>query len=126
MIRLEQDQDGVTATLSHDGRQERIRCGYLVAADGGKSFVRKHLEVPFEGETWKDEPMWETCACADWTGMPGIPGRIIRTDGLPFVHCLPSTSSSFRPRSLPATNANPPWIYSGASWQNALAVWISK
>ena len=58
LVGLEQDADVVTATLARDGRQERVRCQYLVAADGGKSFVRKHLEIPFEGETWKDERMY--------------------------------------------------------------------
>ncbi|HTU46795.1 MAG TPA: FAD-dependent oxidoreductase [Bryobacteraceae bacterium] len=58
LVALEQDADTVTATLARDGKQERVRCRYLVAADGGKSFVRKHLQVPFEGETWKEERMY--------------------------------------------------------------------
>ncbi len=58
LVAIEQDQDTVTATLTRDGAQERVRCRYLVAADGGKSFLRKHLDVPFEGETWKDERMY--------------------------------------------------------------------
>ena len=58
LVAIEQNPDIVTATLTRDGREERIRCQYLVAADGGKSFVRKHLDVPFEGETWKDERMY--------------------------------------------------------------------
>ena len=57
-VAIEQDRDTVTATLTRDGGQERVRCRYFVAADGGKSFVRKHLDVPFEGETWKDERMY--------------------------------------------------------------------
>jgi 2-polyprenyl-6-methoxyphenol hydroxylase-like FAD-dependent oxidoreductase len=58
LIGLEQDADAVTATLARDGAQESVRCRYLVAADGGKSFVRRHFQVPFEGETWKDERMY--------------------------------------------------------------------
>lgn len=58
LVALEQDADAVTATLARGGKQERVRCQYLVAADGGKSFVRKHLDIPFEGETWKDERMY--------------------------------------------------------------------
>ncbi len=58
LIAMDQDQDVVTATLARDGAQEQVRCRYLVAADGGRSFVRKHLDVPFEGETWKDERMY--------------------------------------------------------------------
>ncbi|MEV7091378.1 FAD-dependent monooxygenase [Amycolatopsis sp. NPDC051045] len=45
---FEQDADGVTATLSTG---ETIRAAYLAGADGGKSFVRKALGIPFEGST---------------------------------------------------------------------------
>lgn len=55
---IEQDESGVTATLRGPAGDERVRCRYLVAADGGRSFVRRFLEAPFEGETWKDERMY--------------------------------------------------------------------
>lgn len=58
LISLEQDDECVSATLLHEGREEQLRCDYLVACDGGKSFVRHFLQVPFEGETWKDERMY--------------------------------------------------------------------
>lgn len=58
LIAIEQDENCVTATLLHEGKEEFVRCQYLAAADGGKSFVRKFLQVPFEGETWKDERMY--------------------------------------------------------------------
>ena len=58
LVAIEQDDNSITATLHHEGRDERVRCRYLVAADGGRSFVRKFLQVPFEGETWKDERMY--------------------------------------------------------------------
>ena len=58
LISLEQDDHGVTATLKSERGEETVRCRYLVAADGGRSFVRKFLAVPFEGETWKDERMY--------------------------------------------------------------------
>jgi len=48
----------VTAALKTERGEETVRCRYLVAADGGRSFVRKFLNVPFEGETWKDERMY--------------------------------------------------------------------
>jgi 2-polyprenyl-6-methoxyphenol hydroxylase-like FAD-dependent oxidoreductase len=41
---------GVTATVNG----ETWRARYLVGSDGGRSFVRKHLGVGFEGETWED------------------------------------------------------------------------
>jgi 2-polyprenyl-6-methoxyphenol hydroxylase-like FAD-dependent oxidoreductase len=58
LIAIEQDSGSVTATLQHNASEMRIRCQYLVAADGGKSTVRKLLDVPFEGETWTDERMY--------------------------------------------------------------------
>ncbi|GAA3133622.1 FAD-dependent oxidoreductase [Streptosporangium carneum] len=51
---FEQDDDGVTVTL---GGAERVRCDYLVGADGGRSSVRKGLGVGFEGETSETERM---------------------------------------------------------------------
>ncbi|WP_020662487.1 FAD-dependent monooxygenase [Amycolatopsis benzoatilytica] len=45
---LAQDDEGVTAELSTG---ETVRADYLVGADGGKSFVRKALGIPFEGTT---------------------------------------------------------------------------
>jgi 2-polyprenyl-6-methoxyphenol hydroxylase-like FAD-dependent oxidoreductase len=51
---FEQDGDAVSATLSTG---ERITVDYLVGADGGRSFVRKHLGVGFEGETYETERM---------------------------------------------------------------------
>ena len=58
LVGLEQDDAGVMATLQFEEVSETVRSRYLVAADGGRSFVRKHLDVPFEGETWKDERMY--------------------------------------------------------------------
>ncbi|WP_083269009.1 FAD-dependent monooxygenase [Lentzea guizhouensis] len=48
-----QDDTGVTATVG--GRT--VRAAYLVGCDGGKSFVRKELGVPFRGETHEDMRM---------------------------------------------------------------------
>ncbi|MEV5238990.1 FAD-dependent monooxygenase [Streptomyces cinnamoneus] len=53
-----QDADGVTATVRHaDGTAETVRAGWLVAADGGRSTVRKALGVPFTGERLPSAPM---------------------------------------------------------------------
>ncbi|MEU5053328.1 FAD-dependent monooxygenase [Streptomyces sp. NPDC021096] len=51
---FDQDEDGVTATLS-DGR--RIRAAYLAGCDGGRSPVRKALGVGFDGQTEAEECM---------------------------------------------------------------------
>jgi 2-polyprenyl-6-methoxyphenol hydroxylase-like FAD-dependent oxidoreductase len=58
LIGIEQNENAVVATLQTEDGEQVVRCNYLVAADGGKSFARKLLQVPFEGETWKDERMY--------------------------------------------------------------------
>ncbi|HET9140486.1 FAD-dependent oxidoreductase [Actinophytocola sp.] len=52
-----QDDQGVTATLETAGRTERVRAGYLVGADGGRSTVRKELGIGFAGDTYETERM---------------------------------------------------------------------
>ena len=58
LISLTQDDESVVATVRRGDSTEQIRCAFLVASDGGRSFVRHLLNVPFEGETWKDERMY--------------------------------------------------------------------
>ncbi|WP_042287912.1 bifunctional 3-(3-hydroxy-phenyl)propionate/3-hydroxycinnamic acid hydroxylase [Paraburkholderia mimosarum] len=49
---FEQDAQGVTIDVSDAGGERRtIRAAYMVGADGGNSFVRRALNVPFEGRT---------------------------------------------------------------------------
>jgi 2-polyprenyl-6-methoxyphenol hydroxylase-like FAD-dependent oxidoreductase len=48
---IEQDENSLTATMQKDGEAQQVKCLYMVAADGGRSFVRKFLNVEFEGET---------------------------------------------------------------------------
>ena len=48
---VEQDADGVTVTLN-DAR--RLRAGWLIGADGGRSRVREALGIPLEGFTWPE------------------------------------------------------------------------
>ena len=50
---LDQDADGVTAHLSSGGT---VRARYLVAADGGRSAVRRALGVGMTGETVDPKP----------------------------------------------------------------------
>ena len=47
-IGIEQDGDGVTATLVRDGEEEQVRCQYLIACDGINSRVRESLELSLE------------------------------------------------------------------------------
>src|SRR3984885_8785086 len=57
LVDIEQDDATVTATLERNGLREQVVVRYVVGADGGRSFLRKHLNIGFAGETWKDERM---------------------------------------------------------------------
>ena len=48
IVGFTQTDDAVTAELSTG---ETVEAEYLVGADGGRSFVRKHLGIAFEGTT---------------------------------------------------------------------------
>jgi pentachlorophenol monooxygenase len=54
---FEQGADGVTATLSGDIGDSRVRCRYLVGADGAHSVVRKTLGLSFEGGAFDEQYM---------------------------------------------------------------------
>ncbi|MCK9508025.1 MAG: FAD-dependent monooxygenase [Pigmentiphaga sp.] len=47
-----QDEHGVTATLlDHlNGTEFQVRARYMIGADGGRSKVAQHLDLPFEGQ----------------------------------------------------------------------------
>ncbi|MFD7905459.1 FAD-dependent monooxygenase [Kitasatospora sp. NPDC059747] len=49
LLTLEQDFESVTATVSADGGEYRIRAAYLVGCDGGRSTVRKRAGIDFPG-----------------------------------------------------------------------------
>ncbi|WP_050461010.1 FAD-dependent oxidoreductase [Herbaspirillum autotrophicum] len=51
LIGVEQDQDGVTASLTGPAGAETVRARWLVGADGGRSFVRHALDIGFPGNT---------------------------------------------------------------------------
>jgi 2-polyprenyl-6-methoxyphenol hydroxylase-like FAD-dependent oxidoreductase len=55
---LEQDENGVTATLSGDGSTQTVRVAWLVACDGGRSRTRSMLGVDFIGETLETHRMY--------------------------------------------------------------------
>ncbi|MGH9668188.1 MAG: FAD-dependent monooxygenase, partial [Bryobacteraceae bacterium] len=58
LVSFEQNRESVTAILAGQNGREEIAVQYLVGADGGRSFVRQRLDVPFEGETWESERMF--------------------------------------------------------------------
>ncbi len=45
------DADGVTARIATPDGEREVRARYLVGADGGSSFVRRSLGIPFAGTT---------------------------------------------------------------------------
>jgi len=52
---LEQDEQGVTVSIeSGDGGPEKLRGTFVAGADGGRSTVRKLLDIDFEGYTWPE------------------------------------------------------------------------
>jgi 3-(3-hydroxy-phenyl)propionate hydroxylase len=49
-----QDDDGVVAYAERDGAELRLTGDYLIGTDGGRSTVRKGLDIEFEGYTWPE------------------------------------------------------------------------
>jgi 2-polyprenyl-6-methoxyphenol hydroxylase-like FAD-dependent oxidoreductase len=54
LVSLSQDDNGVSATLKHLDKEENLEPDWLVGCDGASSRVRKMLEIPFGGETYKE------------------------------------------------------------------------
>ncbi|MCS0611459.1 FAD-dependent oxidoreductase [Massilia kyonggiensis] len=48
---LAQEEDGVTVTLAGGGGESRLRARYVVGTDGGRSTVRRLLDIGFPGKT---------------------------------------------------------------------------
>ena len=52
MYAFSQDGSGVDLSLrKNDGTEEQVRANYLVACDGGNSYVRRTLDIAFDGKT---------------------------------------------------------------------------
>lgn len=49
-----QSDSGISATLKHLDKEETIETDWLIGADGASSLVRKRLDIPFGGETYKE------------------------------------------------------------------------
>ena len=49
-----QSSDGVTVTTEGDAGTRKFNGSWLIGADGGRSVVRKGLDVEFEGFTWPE------------------------------------------------------------------------
>ncbi|OIW31073.1 FAD/NAD(P)-binding domain-containing protein [Coniochaeta ligniaria NRRL 30616] len=50
------DAPGVTSTFTNRKTQRtfKLKSKYLIGADGGRSFVRRHAAIPFDGDTSED------------------------------------------------------------------------
>jgi 3-(3-hydroxy-phenyl)propionate hydroxylase len=55
VVAVEEDANGVTMTVERDGMQEKVSGHFLVGTDGGRSVVRKSLNIEFEGYTWPEQ-----------------------------------------------------------------------
>jgi len=53
VVAVEQDDDGVRATVERDGGREVVSGRFLVGADGAHSIVRKTLGFGFDGKTYE-------------------------------------------------------------------------
>jgi 3-(3-hydroxy-phenyl)propionate hydroxylase len=49
-----QDETGVTIKATTENGPTQLRARWVIGADGGRSAVRKALDVPFEGFTWPE------------------------------------------------------------------------
>jgi 3-(3-hydroxy-phenyl)propionate hydroxylase len=49
-----QDADGITVSIHGTDGDDAVRGDWLAGSDGGRSTVRKALDVPFEGYTWPE------------------------------------------------------------------------
>ena len=57
IVALEQDQAGASVQLLREGQAQTVAASYVVAADGGRSFVRKSLEIGFAGSSTEEGRM---------------------------------------------------------------------
>lgn len=125
LISIEQDENGVTATLQKEHRQESVRCKYLVAADGGRSFVRKFMKFGFEGETWQDARLFVGDVHVDgldrdhWHSWPKHP------DGWLALCPLPSTDSFQFQAEIPSDWEEEPSLESFCHGIQRLCSWAS-
>ena len=59
-VGLAQDDDGATLEIETTGERKSVRARVVVGADGARSFVRRALELPFEGATYPETTLLVT------------------------------------------------------------------
>ena len=57
VVEIDQDEEDKVKVIVEDkqGKKITLQAEYAVGADGGRSSVRRILNVPFEGFTWEDQ-----------------------------------------------------------------------
>lgn len=73
-----QDAEQVVLSVKTDGREHSVRAKWLIGCDGGRSIVRKQLDIPFDGIT--DATRWVVIDILD--DPIGLPDS--------YLHCVPS------------------------------------
>jgi 2-polyprenyl-6-methoxyphenol hydroxylase-like FAD-dependent oxidoreductase len=51
LVRFDQDASGVTMRIASASGEEVVQARYLIGTDGGRSFVRRSLDIAFPGKT---------------------------------------------------------------------------
>jgi len=54
VITVSQDADGATVSAEGPDGRETFRGDYVIGADGGRSTIRKAIDIDFEGFTWPE------------------------------------------------------------------------
>jgi 2-polyprenyl-6-methoxyphenol hydroxylase-like FAD-dependent oxidoreductase len=94
---LQQDQEGVNATFSTG---ETLRADFLVGCDGGRSTVRKALDLKLEGETIDEKPMFvadveiDGLDRRDWHLWPSLKSGVIGLCPLPGTSLFQLTAKA--------------------------------
>jgi 3-(3-hydroxy-phenyl)propionate hydroxylase len=75
-----QDENGVEALVTNEaGEEERVRGSFIVSAEGGRSNVRKALDIEFEGFTYPERTL-TVCVCYDFDRHHGYAYRNYLSD----------------------------------------------
>jgi 3-(3-hydroxy-phenyl)propionate hydroxylase len=78
VVSFKEQANDVELTVMKDRREQTIRSKWLVGCDGGRSIVRKSLDIPFEGIT--DATRWVVIDILD--DPIGLPDS--------YLHCVPA------------------------------------
>jgi 3-(3-hydroxy-phenyl)propionate hydroxylase len=75
-----QDADGIDAVVTNEaGEEEHIQAQFIVSAEGGRSIVRKTLDIDFEGYTYPERTL-SVAVCYDFDKERGYSYRNYLSD----------------------------------------------